>query len=85
MSLEDRIARIHMTDLKDLPDIVLAADEDKFIQYQWRIIQRGLKLILNKMDPTKDREPKDAQVRILRRMIYGRGDVLCIARTDFGV
>ena len=32
MSLEDRITRIHMMDLKDLPDIVLAADEDKFIQ-----------------------------------------------------
>jgi hypothetical protein len=32
MSLgEDRIARIHMMDLKDLPDIVFAADEDKFI------------------------------------------------------
>ena len=83
-SLEDRIACIHMMDLKDLPDIVTAADKDEFIQYQWRIIQRGLKLILKKMDPTKDREPKDAQVRILRRMIYGRGDVLCIARTGFG-
>ena len=76
MSLEDRVARIHRADLKDLPDIVLAADEDRFIQYQWRIIHRGLKLILKKMDPTKDREPKDVQVRILRRMIYGRGDVL---------
>jgi hypothetical protein len=43
MSLEDRVARIHRADLKDLPDIVLAADEDRFIQYQWRIIQRGLK------------------------------------------
>jgi len=84
MSLEDRVARIHRADLKDLPDIVLAADEDRFIQYQWRIIHRGLKLILKKMDPTKDREPKDVQVRILRRMIYGRGDILCIARTGFG-
>jgi superfamily II DNA helicase RecQ len=84
MSLEDCIARIHMMDLKELPDIVLAADEDKFIQYQWRILHRGLKLILKNMDPRKDREPKDTQVRILRRMIYGRGDVLCIARTGFG-
>ena len=38
MSLEDRVACIHRADLKDLPDIVLAADEDRFIQYQWRII-----------------------------------------------
>jgi hypothetical protein len=78
MSFEDHIARVDMMDLKDLPDIVLSADKDEFIQHQWMIIQQGLKLILKKMDPTKDREPRDAQVRILRRMIYGRGDVLFV-------
>jgi hypothetical protein len=76
---EGRIARVNIMDLEDLPDIVLAADKYEFIQYQWRIIHRGLKLILNKMDPTTE----NVRVRILCRMIYGRGDVLCIARAGF--
>jgi superfamily II DNA helicase RecQ len=83
-SFEERIRRVPGMKLEDLPRLVRDAETVERVRYQMEVVSCGLKLILKQHHPTEDREPRDDQVRVLRRMIYGAGDVLLIARTGWG-
>jgi superfamily II DNA helicase RecQ len=71
-------------DLKDMPYLIGQFTGENSVPDQYSIIEACLKRILQKISPGIDRSPHPEQVRTIRRLIYGKGDTLLIARTGFG-
>ena len=70
--------------LKDMPSLVMAFTDEKGVPHQYSIIEACLRRILQEMSPGSDRSPHPEQIRTVRRLVYGKGDTLLIARTGFG-
>ena len=70
--------------LKDMPSLVEAFADEKGVPHQYSVIEACLRRILQEMSPGSDRSPHPEQVRTVRRLVYGKGDTLLIARTGFG-
>lgn len=82
---EGRIAQIHSMALTDLPTIVDEARKPSNCKYQEEVVYACLQRILaHGSGASTSRVPRKEQVRTLRRLIFGRSDVLLIARTGFG-
>ena len=83
-SFKERIEQIPSLDLKDLHLIIEEAQDEQHIDIQEDVIKHCLKRILSVMKPGANRDPRHLQTRTLRRLIYGHGDTLLMARTGFG-
>ena len=70
--------------LKDMPSLIKAFADEKSVPHQYSIIEACLRRILNEMSPGSDRSPHSEQIRTVRRLVYGKGDTLLIARAGFG-
>jgi hypothetical protein len=81
---KDRMAQIPSLDLRVLHFIIKEAEEEQHIDIQEEVIRHCLKRILSVMKPGADQDPRHLQIRTLRRLIYGHGDTLLMARTGFG-
>jgi superfamily II DNA helicase RecQ len=79
-----RIDTIPSLALEELPLIITGAALEENVPIQTTVIEKCLQRILNIMDPQCIRSPRPEQVRTLRRIIFGKGDTLLIARTGFG-
>jgi len=75
------LSQIASMKLKDMPSLVKAFTDEKGVPHQYSIIEACLRRILQEMSPGSDRSP---QIRTVRRLVYGKGDTLLIARTGFG-
>ncbi|TEY25590.1 hypothetical protein BOTCAL_1275g00010 [Botryotinia calthae] len=84
VGLDECMKRIHEVELKNMPAMIKEGGTEKFIEKQEELIGLCLERILWFLDPTAIRKPKPMQTRILRRLIYGKSDTLCIAKTGFG-
>ena len=86
--IADSLVRIHEISSMSLGEFPALMEElalEKNTMLQEPALRLCLKRILNCMDPTVEaREPHFEQVRILRRLIFFKGDSLLIARTGFG-
>src|SRR6267378_7709688 len=78
------LSRIASMKLKDMPSLIKALTDEKSVPHQYSIIEACLRRILNEMSPGSDRSPHSEQIRTVRRLVYGKGDTLLIARTGFG-
>lgn len=58
--------------------------EQAIVDDQPRVITACLRVILRSMHNNSDLMPREDQVRVIRRLIYGSGDTLFIAATGFG-
>ncbi|EEH06948.1 ATP-dependent DNA helicase [Histoplasma capsulatum G186AR] len=69
-----------------MPQVVMSYAEPESIDKQQDVIEHCLRRILQgpRPDPKCTLRPHIEQVRMLRRMIYGYGDTLFIARTGYG-
>jgi superfamily II DNA helicase RecQ len=83
-SLAADLERIPSLKLSDLPKLVSKAATEMNIGYQEDLITACLRRILFEMDPSNPKEPRWHQIRVLRRLIFGKGDTLLIARTGYG-
>lgn len=70
--------------LEDMPLLVKHFAGIDGVPFQHDIIDACLKQILQVMSPGSDHSPHMEQVRAVRRLVYGKGDTLLIARTGFG-
>jgi hypothetical protein len=70
--------------LKDLPGIIDQARLVENVPWQEDVVRECLRRILAHASPGSDRSPRIEQVRTLRRLIFGKGDTLLVARTGFG-
>jgi superfamily II DNA helicase RecQ len=71
-------------DLEDLPSVI---DEARLVENaaaQSTVVEACLQRILDHTAPGSLRKPHPEQVRALRRLIFGKGDTLLVARTGFG-
>lgn len=83
LPLVDRIAGVPDLALAELKSLVEDARACADARLQTRVIESCLRRILSyeRLDVI---EPRPEQIRTLFRLIYGKGDVLLIARTGFG-
>jgi superfamily II DNA helicase RecQ len=79
----DQIRRIKDMSLMRLPEVIESARARDNVRLQEDLVQACLCRILSHESP-EPREPRPEQVRTLRRLIFGKSDVLLIARTGFG-
>jgi len=78
------LSQIASMKLKDMPSLVKAFTDEKGVPHQYSIIEACLRRILQETSPGSDRSPHLEQIRTVRRLVYGKGDTLLIARTGFG-
>jgi hypothetical protein len=78
-----RLNAIQDTPIPELRQVVDFTRGVLNVQVQHEIIHQCLRRILSDGRSTP-RNPRPEQVRTLRRLIYGKSDVLLIARTGFG-
>ena len=82
--VQHRLQEIPGMALKDLPGIIDEARSVENVLLQEDVVRECLRRILALTSPGSDRSPRIEQVRTLRRLIFGKGDVLLVARTGFG-
>src|SRR5277367_429137 len=69
----------------EFPSIVKEAAQEENVLVQTAVLNACLWRMLHCMDPESGpREPRLEQVRVLRRLIFGKGDTLLVARIGFG-
>lgn len=73
----------HMS-IKDMPSLIARFATETGVAQQYRVVELCLQRILHIMKPGSGLRPHPEQVRVVRRLIYGKGDTLFIARTGFG-
>ena len=85
-SLQSLILDVPRMRLEDMPALIDRARVTHNIEFQHDLIAACLQRILsrNDVDGAPPRIPRHEQVRTLRRLIFGCGDTLLIARTGFG-
>lgn len=66
-----------------LPEVIEIARHPCNVHVQYDVVYACLQRILVQLQHSS-RQPRHEQVRALRRLIFGQGDVLLIARTGFG-
>jgi hypothetical protein len=67
-----------------LPSIIIEAALEENVPIQTTVIEKCLERILHVIDPRNPKKPRLEQTRTLRRLIFGKGDILLVARTGFG-
>ena len=81
--LRGHIRRIPNMALTQLPAIIESARGLNVVDLQEDVVRACLQRILS-YKCSEERAPRPEQVRTLRRLIFGKCDVLLIARTGFG-
>lgn len=71
-------------DLEALPSVIDEARLVENVAAQSTVVEACLQRILDHTAPGSLRKPHPEQVRALRRLIFGKGDTLLVARTGFG-
>jgi len=71
-------------DLEALPSVIDEARLEENVAVQPTVIEACLQRILHHTTPGSPLTPRPEQVRALRRLIFGKGDTLLVARTGFG-
>ncbi|TEY74225.1 hypothetical protein BOTCAL_0075g00270 [Botryotinia calthae] len=84
IGLNECMKRIHEIELMEMLEMIREGSVEEYIEKQEELIGLCLERILWFLDKTVIRKPKPMQTQILRRLIYGKSDTLCIARTGFG-
>jgi superfamily II DNA helicase RecQ len=82
IALLNQIARIPRLSLTSLSSIINSTRNLEYIPLQEDLVQACLRQILAYKN-TKQPEPRLAQVRTLRRLIFSKNNILLIARTRF--
>ena len=83
-SLGELIGSVPSLPLYRLYLLVAEAMKEENVELQQDLISACLARILYAMNPGRSRNPHLAQVRTLRRLIFGKGDTLLITKTGFG-
>jgi hypothetical protein len=83
-TVQDRLSDILLMDLKDMPHLISQFTGEDSVFNQYSVIEVCLKRIFREISLGIDRSPHSEQVRTIRRLVYGKGDILLIARTGFG-
>ena len=71
-------------DLEALPSVIDEARLEENVAVQPTVVEACLQRILHHTTPGSPLTPRPEQVRALRRLIFGKGDTLLVARTGFG-
>lgn len=82
-SMPTFIMNISRMQLDEMPAVVKRFHSESTVNLQHELIEACLKRILAVLTKS-DLLPYEEQVRVLRRLIFGEGDTLLIARTGFG-
>ena len=82
--IHQRIREIPSMDLRMLPLVIKEARLEENVPEQPAVIETCLTRILRHLNPESAHMPHPEQVRTLRRLIFGKGDTILIARTGFG-
>src|SRR6266699_6231667 len=78
------IIAISPMNLEELPSIIEEARREENVLSQMAVLKACLERILQHMNPEgRPQTPHFEQIRTLRRLIFGFGDTLLIARTGF--
>jgi Helicase conserved C-terminal domain/DEAD/DEAH box helicase len=83
-SFKERMEQIPSLNLKGLPSIIQEAADEQHLDLQEEVIKLCLIRILFVIKPGSRQKPRYLQIRTLRRLIYGHGDTLLMARTGYG-
>jgi len=82
--MNDYIDSVHDMALSELPAVINEARLPLNVEAQTLVLEVCLRRILYFVEPTSSHAPRPEQVRALRRLIFGKGDTLLVARTGFG-
>jgi hypothetical protein len=83
VSLAANLEYIPSLKLSNLPKLVSKATTKINISYQEDLITVYLRYILFEIDPSNPKESCWYQIRVLRHLIFGKGNTLLIARTSY--
>jgi len=84
-SIPEELRSIERLRVEQLPSIIQRAAQWENVPLQHRLIDLCLRRLMLQTSPLFTTfEPRYEQVRTLRRLIFGKGDTLLIARTGFG-
>ncbi|KAE8154845.1 hypothetical protein BDV25DRAFT_147091 [Aspergillus avenaceus] len=82
------IKKIPSLPVKMLLTVIRIFKKPQSAKLQYRVIKRNLQRVLMEINTLRrcklNAQPYLAQVRVMRRLIYGEGDTLCMARMGFG-
>ncbi len=79
------IENISSMNIAEFPSVIKEAAREENVLVQTTVLDACLQRILHCLDTESgSRKPRLEQVRVLRRLIFGKGDTLLIARTGFG-
>jgi len=83
--MSERIGTIPSIGFSQFPSILKEAALEANVGVQEKVLSLCLQRILSSLDPSAGvREPRAEQVRVLRRLVFCKSDVLLVARTGFG-
>lgn len=71
-------------DIPQMPALIERFSQADAVDHQIQIIESCLRKLLSVTHPNKNYQPHALQILVLRRLIFGVGDTLLIARTGFG-
>jgi hypothetical protein len=77
------LSQVSSMQLEDMPLLVQQFAGMDGVPFQHNVIEACLRRILQVMSPDAGHSPHMEQVRAVRRLVYGKGDTLLIARTGF--
>src|SRR5271163_4488854 len=84
-SIDERLADVDRLPWVEVKRLVSEVQHDPYAKSQTAVICAGFRCLLNgnhKRGQMK-KEPRDEQARATRRLVFGLGDTLLIARTGF--
>ena len=76
--MRDRINNCNLLSPIGLQELVSECSVESNVQYQTLLLTQAMRAMLG------GREPHEQQVRAVRRLVYGFGDTILVARTGFG-
>lgn len=77
-AIQSQIKTFESLNAAEVRALVDKCSAEAFVKYQTPLIAQAMRSMLN------GREPHEQQVRAVRRLVFGLGDTILVARTGFG-